>query len=160
MSAIAKRADSCIGSLYQFFPNKKSVAEALRMQCMKEVEQYWLALAKEAPMLDAEELACRLVTLQLEIVNRFPALLALLDVPPGARSSKWREVIRARIAAVLRAHKGRISEATALRSAAVVQHISRGLLMLYRRTNHAQKPAIVEEFKCVLKGYLAPKLKG
>ena len=160
MSAIAQRAHSSIGSLYQFFPNKKSVAEALRIHCIKQVEQHWLALAKDAPGINAEELICKLVSLQLEIVKAHPALLALLEVPPSSRTSKWREVIRTRIAEVLVANKPELPHETALRSASVVQQVSRGLLMLYRRTEAGQKPAIVEEFKSVLKGYLLPKLKN
>jgi AcrR family transcriptional regulator len=160
MSVIAERAHSSIGSLYQFFPNKKSLAQAIRAQYIKGIEQYWLALAEEAGSLDAEELACRLVTLQLEIVKKYPALLALLDVPPTTRTSKQREMIRSRIADVLTAHKCRLPGVTALRLAAVVQQVSRGLLMLYARTDPGQKPAIIEEFKSVLIGYLVPKLRS
>lgn len=160
MSAIARRARSSIGSLYQFFPNKKSVAEALRIQCIKQVEQLWLALAKEAPALSPEDLTCRLVALQLEIVKAHPALLSLLDVPPSSRTSKWREVIRTRIAEVLVAHKPSLTPEAALLSSGVLQHVSRGILMLYGRTDTARKSIIVEEFKLVLEGYLLPKLKS
>jgi AcrR family transcriptional regulator len=160
MSAIAERANSSIGSLYQFFPNKKAVAEALRVHCIQEVEHRWRALAGEAGGLSTEELADQLVAVQLEIVKAHPALLALLDVPPGTITSKWREVIRKRMAAVLIAHKPRLSQPAALRIAGVVQQVSRGLLMLYGRTDADQKAFIVEEFKCVLKGYLASKFHG
>lgn len=160
MSAIAERAHSSIGSLYQFFPNKKAVAEALRVQCIQEIEHRWRALADEAAELTTEKLACRLVMVQIEIVKTHPALLALLDVPPGTRTSKWREVIRQRIAAVLMAHKPRLGQPAALRIAAVVQQVSRALLMLYGRSDADQKGSIVDEFKCVLKGYLLPKLRG
>lgn len=158
MSAIAERANSSIGSLYQFFPNKKSVVEALRIHCIKKVEQHWLALAEVAPGLTAEQVICKLVTVQLEIVKLHPALLALLDVPASSRTSKWREVVRARIAAVLRANKPSLTSDAALLAAGVVQHVSRGLLILYRRSDVAQKAVIVGEFKDVLKGYLLPKL--
>jgi hypothetical protein len=60
----------------------------------------------------------------------------------------------------LTAHKPRISEATALRAASVVQQVSRALLALYRQAQLEEKPAIVDEFKCVIKGYLAAKLKS
>src|SRR5689334_19652309 len=39
MSAIARRAGASIGSLYQFFPNKESLARALRTQYAQEYEQ-------------------------------------------------------------------------------------------------------------------------
>lgn len=159
MSAIAHRAQSCIGSLYQFFPNKRSVAEALRAQYIQEIDQSWTALAGQAAGLSAENLACRLVSLQIEIVKTFPALLALLDVPATSHSPTRRELIRARIATVLMAHKPRLSKASALRTASVVQQISRALLLLYGQADPEGKVAMIEEFNSVLIGYLVPKLK-
>jgi len=159
MSAIAERAHSCIGSLYQFFPNKRSIAEALRAQCIKDIEQSWTALERQAAGLSAEHLACRLVGLQIAIVKSHPALLALLDVPPTSRTPARRELIRARIAAVLIAQKPRMSRATALRTASIVQQVSKGLLTLYAKSDADGKIAMIEEFKCVLTGYLVPKLK-
>jgi AcrR family transcriptional regulator len=157
MCEIAGRAHSCIGSLYQFFPNKRSVAEALRDQYVKEIEQSWIALAREAANLTPAVLARRLVGLQIEIIKSHPVLLALLDVPPT--SYKRRELIRARISAVLTAHNPRISRTTALRIASVVQQVTRGLLVLYAKTDTSQKRAVIEELKSVLTGYLVPKLK-
>lgn len=160
MSAIAERAHSCIGSLYQFFPNKRAVAEAIREQYIKEIEQSWEVLGRQAAVLSTEDLTRRLVSLQLEIVKSHPALLALLDVPPTPRTTTRRELIRARIATVLAAHKPHMSRTAALRVASVVQQISRGLLTLYAQTDADQKVAIVEEFKAVLIGYLMPKLNS
>lgn len=159
MSTIADRAHSSIGSLYQFFPNKHSLVEAVRAQYLKEIECFWTALADEAGDLNTEELACRLVTLQLKIVKSHPALLALLDITPTPHTSKRRGLIRARIADVLIAHKPHLPKSTALRTAAVVQQVSRGLLVLYAQTETSQKIRMVEEFKAVLAGYLVPKLE-
>ena len=91
MNAIAERADSCIGSLYQFFPNKVALADAIRERYINEIEQSWVALSREAATLSPEKLASRLVGLQIEIVRSRPALLALLDVPPTARTTTRRE---------------------------------------------------------------------
>jgi AcrR family transcriptional regulator len=159
MSAIAERASSCIGSLYQFFPNKRSVAEALRAQYIKEIEQSWTALARQAATLNTENLACRLVSLQIELVKSHPALLALLDVPPTACTPARRELIRARIASVLIANKPCMSKVTALRTASVVQQVSKALLTLYAKSDTGEKVAMIEDFKSVLTGYLVPKLK-
>lgn len=159
MSEIAERAQSSIGSLYQFFPNKLSLAEALRALYITEIEESWAALGRQAGALSTEELACRLVSLQLEIVKSHPALLALLDVPPTSQTTTRRELIRSRIVIVLTAHKPRLSKATALRIASVVQQVSRGMLMLYAQAGSSEKSAMVQEFKSVLSGYLVPKLK-
>ncbi|MGH8217143.1 MAG: TetR family transcriptional regulator [Steroidobacteraceae bacterium] len=158
MSAIAERANSCIGSLYQFFPNKPVLADALRARYIEEIEQSWIALAREARTLGAGALARRLVALQLELVTTRPALLALLDVRPTAHGRARRELIRTRIASVLIEHNRRLSRDAALRTASVVQQISRGLLGLYAQANVGEKPAIIKEFEAVLVGYLVPRL--
>ena len=157
MSAIARRSGSSVGSLYQFFPHKLAVAEALRNHYIRNIEQYWIALGREAAELTAEDLTRRLVELQIEIMKNYPVLLTLLDVPPTSQAR--RELIRARIAEVLTAHRPRLSKATALRIASVIQQVSRGLLSLYARADAEERIAIIAEFKSVLTGYLVPKLK-
>src|ERR1019366_4873886 len=136
-----------------------AVAEALRDQYVKGIKQSWTALGRQARALSAEDLACRLVSLQIEIVKNHPALLALLDVPAASCTPARRELIRARIASVLIAHKPRMSKTTALRIASVVQQVSKALLTLYAKSDASEKIAMIGEFKSVLTGYLVPKLK-
>ncbi len=158
-SAIAERADSCIGSLYQFFPNKPAIAEAIRAQHLDRIEQSWVALSQRARHLSAQSLALELVKLQIEVVKNHPVLLALLDAPATARTPTRRRLIRARIADVLIAHKPHMSRDVALRIAAVVQQISRGLLTLYAHAKAREQLQVIEEFEAVLTGYLVQKLK-
>jgi AcrR family transcriptional regulator len=160
MSEIARRAHSSIGSLYQFFPNKQAVAEAVREQYIEDINRSWTDLVGVAAKLSPEQLSRRLVTVQLEIVERHPALLALLEIPPTSRTWRRRELIRVRVAMALMAHKPRLGESKALRIASVVQLVSRGLLTLYAKSDDRERAGIVEEFKAVLVGYLAPKLKS
>lgn len=157
MSAIARRSGSSVGSLYQFFPHKLAVAEALRNHYIKNIEQSWITLGRKAAGMTAEALTSRLVELQIEMMKNYPVLLALLDVPPASQAR--RELIRTRIAEVLISHRTRMSKATALRIASVVQQVSRGLLILYGRADVDERIAIIDEFKLVLTGYLVPKLK-
>lgn len=157
MSAIAQRSHSSVGSLYQFFPNKLALAEALRDQYIKDIEQSWIILGRQAANLTAEDLTGRLIELQIDIIKSHPILLALLGVPPA--SHRRRELIRARIAAALLANEPRMSKAMALRIASVVQQVSRGLFTLYAQATANERIAILGEFKSVLTGYLVPKLK-
>ena len=158
MSAIAERAESSIGSLYQFFPNKESVIEALRAQYVKELEKLWSRLAAEAVSLTVEKLVTRLISTQIEFAERHPAFLALLDAPRTANSTQRREIIRGRIARLILARQRAMSRNEALRLAAVVQQILKGLLTLYARAENGERAAIRDEFEDVLTGYLAAKL--
>jgi AcrR family transcriptional regulator len=157
MSAIARRSGSSVGSLYQFFPHKLAVAEALRNHYIKNIEQSWITLGRQAAGMTAEALTSHLVELQIEMMKNYPVLLSLLNVPPASQAR--RELIRTRIAEVLISHRTHMSKATALRIASVVQQVSRGLLILYGRADVDERIAIIEEFKLVLTGYLVPKLK-
>lgn len=147
-----------MGSLYQFFPNKLSLAEALRDGYIKNIEQSWISLGRQASAISAKELSCRVVELQVEIMKNHPAMLKLLEVPPVSHAR--RELIRTRIAEMLMAHQPRLSSGRALRVASVVQQVSRGLLSLFAQTSASEKAEILEEFNAVLTGYLVPQLKG
>jgi AcrR family transcriptional regulator len=157
MAAIAERAGASIGSLYQFFPNKESVVEALRAEYVKEIEKLWAALAAEASRLPAGALVSRLFHSQIEFAESHPAFLALFDAPPTVNTLRRREIIRGRIARVILKRKPRMSRSKAFRLAAVVHQIVKGLLTLYARADKGERFAIVEEFKVVLTGYLSNK---
>ena len=158
MSEIAKRAKSSIGSLYQFFPNKEAVAEALRAEYVKEIEKLWASLAAKAKTLTVEELVSNLIRSQIDFAESHPAFLALFEAPPTVNTPRRRQIIRGRITRVVRLRKPNISRTRALLLAAVVQQIVSGLLMLYARAERAEKSAIVDEFEAVLTGYLALEL--
>jgi AcrR family transcriptional regulator len=151
MCGIAARADTAIGSLYQFFPNKEAVAEALRARYAAAGEPLWAELTRQAPDLTAEQIARRLVRLMQEQVRRGPAFPALLDAPRTAGSERRRLQFRRHLAAVLRARQPRLTTAAAQRQAAVVQQLLRGLLTL--GSAHAG------EFEEILTRYLQPRLE-
>src|SRR5487761_60533 len=157
MAAIAERAGSSIGSLYQFFPNKESVVEALRAQYITGLEHLWAALAMKAKTLAVEDWVCELINSQIEFAEGHPAFLALLDAPPTAKTSERRELIRDRIARVLLTRKPRMSRAKALLLAAEIPPVVHGLLTLYARAASSEKMEIVTEFQAILSGYLAPR---
>ena len=46
MCSIAARAGASIGSLYQFFPNKAAIVQALRRRYCDEFELMWAPLAR------------------------------------------------------------------------------------------------------------------
>jgi AcrR family transcriptional regulator len=159
MCAIAERAGSSIGSLYQFFPNKEAVAEALRAGYIGEIEALWSALAHKSATLTAEALVRELVKSELSFARRHRAFLALLDAPATVNSWRRRELIHERIARVLVAKNPRLPRTHAIDTAAVVHQIVKGILALYAHATPRQKTAVVREFEAALLGYLAPKLE-
>src|SRR5579862_4464992 len=56
MSAIAQRAGAAIGSLYQFFPGKACITQALRTEYAKRFDRLFAPLARQAGKLNPETL--------------------------------------------------------------------------------------------------------
>src|ERR1700722_12315077 len=65
MTQIAQRAEASIGSLYQFFPSKEVLAEALFARYVERVAALLEDLVKRAPGLTPSRLANQLVDLML-----------------------------------------------------------------------------------------------
>ena len=157
MCAIARRARSSVGSLYQIFPGTEAVAEALRASYVAASRDRWRELTAEAAGLDAGELAGRIIEIPLTIAGQHPAFLSLLDLPATVHSLRRREIIRARIAETLRAGRPGAARASALRDAAVVHQLVRGCLVLYSRAGENRRAAIAREFQELLAHYLRAK---
>src|ERR1700733_1184556 len=81
MSAIAERAGAAIGSLYQFFPNKACITQALRTEYAKQFDSMYAPLQVQARTLNREALVSHLIELTVSFVEAHPALTALLDAP-------------------------------------------------------------------------------
>src|SRR6185312_4255433 len=120
MAQIADRAGAPIGSLYQFFPNKRAVAHALRTSYVKDYEALLVRLESKASALGVDRLVAHLLAMTMEFVQTHRAFLALLDAPSSTRSPvALRNTLRARLARCLVAmrpgiHHPRISNEKAI----------------------------------------------
>ena len=127
-------------------------------QYVKQLERLWARLAADVGSLTVTEFVSHLIGSQIEFAEGHPAFFALVDAPLTANSTRRRGIIRGRIARVLLMRKPAMSKSEALRLAAVVQQILKGLLTLYARADTREKRAILNEFKVVLTGYLTVRL--
>lgn len=158
MCAIASRAGSSVGSLYQFFPNKEAVAKALRSRYAQEYAEFWRRLTPQAAGLAPEPLADQIIDFPLRLAARHPGFLPLFDAPRPTSQSRWRRTICRLTADALRAWRPRLSQSDAIRIASVVHQIVKGLLTLYARAGAKEKPAVVTEFRMLLASYLRTRL--
>lgn len=155
MSAIADRADAPIGSLYQFFPNKPSIVQALRTQYVQKFEEMWLPLEHEAATLDLQGLVRKLIESTIRFADENPAFLALLDAPSSTRTpAAIRNVIKERLAACLRACRPRLPQRKALELAAVTLQMLKAMNQLYAEVSPQEKRGVVQEFKTAVVSYL------
>jgi AcrR family transcriptional regulator len=125
MTEIAQRAGASIGSLYQFFPSKDVLAEALFSRYVEHVASLLEELGKRAPGLSPRRLADRLVDLMLDVRSDRDAAAALSGAVAGIveRRKPLRSATRRQIAAVLRAANSRLSDKSAAEAAALIAHV-------------------------------------
>jgi AcrR family transcriptional regulator len=161
MSAIAERAGAAIGSLYQFFPNKACITQALRTEYAKRFDRMCAPLAARATTLNPQTLAGHLIGLAVDFAETHPALPALLDAPGSTRApSAIRRILRERFAGLALAQNPNLSKPEALRMGMVTLEMIRGLNRLYMEVLPRERPALVREFKMALASYLTARSNG
>jgi AcrR family transcriptional regulator len=155
MSSIARRAHASIGSLYQFFPNKVALVQALRGRYCEEFEQLWAPLSSEAEHLSLVKLVSRMADSAAWFIERHPAFLVLLDAPCNSHSSAAiQERFQKLVASFLLARRPRMSRAKALRLAVMILQTFKALNSLYRDLAPAARRPYIQEFKTLLRQYL------
>lgn len=155
MCAIADQAGAPIGSLYQFFPNKPSIVQALRTQYVQKFEEMWLPLETEAATLDLQGLVRKLIESTIRFADENPAFLALLDAPSSTRTpAAIRKVVKERLATCLHACRPRLSQRKALELAAVTLQMLKAMNQLYAEVSPQEKRGVVHEFKIAVLSYL------
>jgi AcrR family transcriptional regulator len=160
MSAIAERAGASIGSLYQFFPSKACITQALRTEYAQQFDNMYAPLVLEARTLNPEDLASHLVDMTVHFLETHPALPALLDAPQSTRAPlAMRNVLRERFADLLVAQSPRLTRGDALRAGTATLHIVKAFNQLYAELPRRERAPMVQEFKMVLLSYFNSRLQ-
>src|SRR5277367_5889039 len=81
MTAIAERSGSSIGALYNYFPDKQSVAFNLLKQYSGDLEAQWTPLMAQAASLTHAEFSELFIDRITQFVQERPAFLKLLASP-------------------------------------------------------------------------------
>lgn len=163
-NAIAARAGTSPGTLYQFFPNKLAMAEALAGQYVERLKaSHAIAMSPDLIKLPLRELLDKVVdTIVAANVNN-PGFKSLFADPalPNQLTSPGRD-LHAAVA-------GRIEELFALkvpdqpaeertRTAQVTVALFQGMVPMVVAAPEEERPAVIGELKKVLYGYLSPIL--
>lgn len=159
MSGIAERAGASIGSLYQFFPNKESVAQALRIRYSRQFDALCGSLFREARTVNLDGLVRHLITMMISFADGHPAFLALMDAPASTRTpAAIRRAIRGRFAQMFLARRPRMSRMKADQLAAVTLKLLKGMNELYAESAPRVKRQCIQEFNAVLVSYLNSRI--
>lgn len=159
MTGIAQRSGASIGCVYQYFPDKESVARALHSWYGDQMEEQLAPIIEQAVHLSAEELAHRLAVMMAAFVEAHPAFLQLLESPIRfARNPEARHRLRNRIAEAFRAKNKELSREDAWMTANVTLQILKGLGALYAPLTPQERVRVTREFQVVLSEYLKVRL--
>ena len=155
MTAVAERSGSSIGALYNYFPDKASLAVALLEQYRTEILDQWKPLLQRIEEMSHRQFAAGLVERLIHVVTAHPAYLQLSTSPikfrgdPAARLS-----LRSTIGNALRKKSPSLSSEDAMLCANVLVQMMKGMKTLYGEAKPKDHSRIVEEFQNLMALYL------
>ena len=155
MQAIADRSRSSIGALYNYFPDKESIAVTLRLQYSEELRARLKALMEEAAKQSTARFAESFIDCILDLMHQRPAYLVLHAAAIRIRREPAaRKALRSMIADVFRAKNPSLSSERALLAANVAVQIVKGMMTLYSESEATSRGLTEAEFRKVLTSYL------
>lgn len=158
MTEIAAKAGAPIGSLYQFFPSKDVLADALVAQYGEHVQQALGKIREQAGELDGAVLADRLLDVFATHAAERSLVLSLLDArweQPGVRPGVLRARLREEIVSVLQAWCPALAEQKAQVVAVVLLQAMKSLAQLIEEKRYPGKSEALEEWRVWVRAYLS-----
>src|SRR5712691_11716215 len=164
-NAISARAGISPGSLYQFFPNKDAIAEALADRFVERLRTTEAIFGPEIEFLPLDDLIDHVVDPLVTFHVSHPGFQALFSgsiVSPrlaGATQSFLQAVVR-RAEAMFAVRAPGLSPERRARCARVSVELIRALLPLVVAADPAERDAMITEVKAAQRDYLAPLFEG
>jgi AcrR family transcriptional regulator len=133
MTEIAARAGASIGSLYQFFPTKEALAEALITSHANGLNEHMEQLVAQTSGWTTEELAARLLRTFADYRKQHPSFVALVEVAgslPSMLGRTIRQRMRDYLSQILAIHAPGIPAGELRPAAMVVQQFMKAAVAL------------------------------
>lgn len=161
MTEIAARAESSIGSLYQFFPTKPEVAQGVIALQAGELQERLSAMAEGSAGWDVDELSARLVVALIEFRAAHPSFARLVDSPgaPAEQVQGVRHAMRVQLAQILAPHASGLTKARLAAVAVAVQQVMKAAVTLNAEAAPGTRAALAE-LKEMLRVYLRAALQA
>ena len=159
MTEIASRAGAAIGSLYQFFPCKEALAEALFNRFAERAAAAFARVEELAPGCSARELADLFIDHKLGLGADRDVAIALSNVVAGIveRRKPLGDALRGRIAAILSAGNPALGQDDAAAAAVIVNQVMK-MVPALAATEDERAAALVGEARKLMALYIAEVL--
>jgi AcrR family transcriptional regulator len=160
MTEIASRAGAAIGSLYQFFPSKEALAEALFDRFAERWAASFAQVEARAPGRSARELADLFVDHKLRQQMDRDAAIALSTAVAGIveRRKPLGDALRGRIAAILSAGAPKLGQEEAAAAAIIVNQVMK-MVPALAATEDERAAALIGEARKLLALYIDEVLR-
>jgi AcrR family transcriptional regulator len=160
MTEIAERAGAAIGSLYQFFPSKEALAEALFDRFAERWAASFAQVEARAPGRSARELADLFVDHKLRQQMDRDAAIALSTAVAGIveRRKPLADALRERIAAILSASNPALGSDEAAAAAIIVNQVMK-MVPALAATEDERAAALIAEARTLLALYIDEVLR-
>jgi AcrR family transcriptional regulator len=160
MTEIASRAGAAIGSLYQFFPSKEALAEALFNRFAERAAAAFARVEELAPGCSARELADLLIDYKLDQGTDRDAAIALSGVVASIveRRKPLGDALRGRIAAILSAGAPALSQDEAAAAAIMVNQVMK-MVPALASSEDERAATLIAEARKLLALYIDDVLK-
>lgn len=157
MTAIAVRAGASIGSLYQFFPTKELLAQALMTNYTKALHGRLARLAARSDGWDTDQLAAQLIRLLPAFRRGHPAFAVLAESAaslPALRGMAVRRSLREALQSLLRERFPALDAAARQAAAVVVLQLMKAAVTLNAEAGLRGRKAVRAQLQLTLRLYL------
>src|SRR5258707_877392 len=159
MQAIADRSESSIGALYNYFPDKESVAATLLSGYAEELQWRLQSLMEHSEKLSTAQFSGAFIDCIIQFAQERPAYLNLHTAPIRfRRDPAARKALRSIIANAFRTKNPSLSTERSLLAANVAVQIVQSMINLFFELEKKTKALVVAEFRRVLSSYLGEVL--
>ncbi|MEO3854164.1 TetR/AcrR family transcriptional regulator [Acrocarpospora sp. B8E8] len=162
-NAVAARAGISPGSLYQFFPNKEAIAEALSARLVEQMQAVHSSAFDLAQVTDLtlDELIDRMLDPLIAFNLANPGAKALFgntDMPArlAGAARPLQEAVVGRVAAIIGARFPRLPATERNLAALVTVRIVAAMMPPIVAAHGVDRDALIAELKKALRGYIAP----
>jgi AcrR family transcriptional regulator len=161
MAEIAARSDTKIGSLYRFFPNKESLANAMTVRYRENIDIAFDKIDETITSLSIPALADALLAIMPELHKDGEAIIRLMDANKGwpVKREEFRGAALKRITKTLMLYRPGLTANPARDMAFIVFHNMKAMKTLSNMADKKARSGAIKELRGITQLYLKNRLK-